>query len=92
MTKRRHKERLTVTVDPALVQAGNRAVRAGLADSLSAWVNAALAEQVAKDARRKAMDEAIAAYEAELGVITPDEVRAQMAADRRNARRVRRSA
>ncbi len=37
------KERLTITVDPDLVKAGKRAVAAGQADSLSAWVAAALA-------------------------------------------------
>jgi len=86
MTKRHTKERLTVTVDPALVQAGNRAVRAGLADSLSAWVNAALVQQVERDAQRRAAHEAIAAYEAEFGAITDADVRAVDEADRREAR------
>ncbi len=90
MTKREHKERMTVTVDPALVRAGNQAVKAGLSASLSAWVNAALVEQVARDVQRKALEHAIEAYEAEFGVITPEEMRTQLAADRRNARRVRR--
>jgi len=36
------KRRLTVTVDPELVEAGNRAVAEGKADSLSGWVNGAL--------------------------------------------------
>jgi len=90
MTKRLHKERLTVTVDPALVRAGNRAVRAGAAESLSAWVNAALVEQVAKDERMKALGAAIQAYEAEYGVISEADIRAQLSADQRNARRVRR--
>lgn len=85
MTKRHTKERLTVTVDPALVQAGNRAVRAGLADSLSAWVNAALVEQAARDAQKRAAKEALAAYEAEYGAITDEEVREQLEADRRTA-------
>lgn len=89
MTKRHTKERLTVTVDPSLVQAGNRAVRAGRADSLSAWVNTALAEHVAKEERRIAMDEAIAAYEAEFGVITEAEMHAQEEADRREAQQRR---
>jgi hypothetical protein len=85
MTKRQTKERLTVTVDPALVQAGNRAVRSGLAESLSAWVNAALVQQVERDAQRRAAREAIAAYEAEFGAITDADVRAQEEADRRTA-------
>jgi len=86
MTKRQLKERLTVTVDPALVQAGSRAVRVGLAESLSAWVNAALVQQVARDEQKRAAAEAIAAYEAEFGAITDADVRAVEERDRREAR------
>jgi hypothetical protein len=86
MTKRHTKERLTVTVDPELVKAGDRAVRAGLAESLSAWVNAALVHQVQRDAQRRAANEAIAAYEAEFGAITDADVRAVEERDRREAR------
>jgi hypothetical protein len=81
----RRKERLTVTVDAELVVAGNRAVRAGDADSLSGWVNDALAEREAKDRRLRAMAEAVAAYEAEFGVITDEEMAAQKRADQRAA-------
>ena len=45
MTKR--KERLTVTVDAELIAVGNSAVEQGAADSLSAWVNEALAARAA---------------------------------------------
>ena len=45
--KQHRKERLTVTVDLALVQAGQDAVAAGRAESVSAWVNLALAERAA---------------------------------------------
>ena len=86
------KERLTVTVDPALVQAGADAVAAGLAESLSAWVNLALAERAAKERRLRAMGEAIAAYEAEFGAISAAELEAQARADRRSARVVRSAA
>ena len=79
------KARLTVTVDAELVAAGNRAVAAGRAKSLSGWVNLALAEREAKERRLKALSEAIAAYEEEHGVITDEEVRAQARLDRRNA-------
>ena len=41
----RRKLRLTVTVDPELVEAGHRAVAGGDADSLSGWVSEALAEE-----------------------------------------------
>ena len=87
-----NKERLTVTVDPDLVQAGSDAVAAGRAESLSAWVNLALAERVAKERRLRAMGEAIAAYEAEFGAITADELAAQQRADRGSARVVRSAA
>ena len=83
------KERLTVTVDPALVQAGNQAVAGGYAESLSAWVSLALAERAAKERRLRAMGKAIAAYEAEFGAITAEELAAQERADRRFARVVR---
>jgi hypothetical protein len=43
------KQRLTVTVDPNLVEAGTRAVAEGEAESLSGWVSIALAEKVRRD-------------------------------------------
>jgi hypothetical protein len=73
------KERLTVTVDPHLVEAGNQAVAAGTAESLSAWVNLALAERAAKERRLRALGEAVAAYERDFGVITDAEIEAQPA-------------
>lgn len=83
MTSR--KERLTVTVDPDLVSAGNDAVAAGRAPSLSAWVNLALSERAAKDRRLRAMADAVTAYEAEHGVISAQEMAAQRRADQRAA-------
>ena len=83
------KERLTVTVDPHLVQAGNDAVAEGRVDSLSAWVNLALGERAAKERRLRALSEAVAAYETEFGVITPAETTAQERADRASARVIR---
>lgn len=68
------KERLSVSVDAELVAEGKAAVAAGHHDSLSAWVSAALREQSAHDRRLRAMDEWIAAYEAEHGVITEEEM------------------
>ena len=79
------KARLTVTVDADLIKAGNRAVAAGRAKSLSSWVNLALAERVALEERLRAMAEAVAAYEAEHGVMTPDELSAQQRRDARDA-------
>ena len=79
------KQRMTVSVDPEIVRAGNEAVASGRASSLSAWVSAALTERVAHERRLIAMAEAIAKYEAEFGVITEEEMAAQLAADERDA-------
>jgi hypothetical protein len=83
MTKR--KERLTVTVDRALVRAASAAVAAGRADSVSGWVNSALEDRVLRERRLAAMADAIAAYEARFGTITLEELLAQERADRRSA-------
>jgi hypothetical protein len=79
------KERLTVTVDPDLIEAGNQAVAAGLAESLSGWVNAALVERVIRDRRLQSLSDAIAAYEADHGQITADEMATQARRDREEA-------
>jgi len=83
------KSRLTVTIDPHLVKAGQAAVAAGQADTFSAWVNAALTEQATRQRRLDALGDAIASYEAEFGVITAEELTAQAKADRPAARVVR---
>ncbi len=77
------KERLTVTVDGALLRAANEAVAAGRADSLSGWVNLALAERAAKERRLLAMSDAVAAYEARYGAISDRELAEQARIDRR---------
>ena len=74
-----------MTIDRALLQAGADAVKAGQADSLSSWVNVALAERVAKERRLRAMAEAVALYEAEFGAISDAELLAQERADQRAA-------
>jgi glycerol dehydrogenase-like iron-containing ADH family enzyme len=79
------KQRLTVTVDPDLVEAGNRAVTSGAADSLSAWVSTALAEKARRDAQLTQLRQAIADYEAEFGEITAEEIASQQRADREDA-------
>ena len=79
------KERITVTLDRALVAAANAAVAAGRADSLSAWVNLALAEHVAKERRLVALSKLIEEYEADYGVITPEELALREREDRRKA-------
>lgn len=83
------KERLTVTVDPELVEAGNQAVAAGHASSLSAWVNEALTVRAERDRRLEALATAIAGYEADHGEITAAEMAAQQHSDREAATVVR---
>jgi hypothetical protein len=83
------KERLTVTVDPDLVEAGNQAVADGLADSLSAWVNAALVDRTLRDRRLQSLSKAISAYEMTHGEIKTDEMTAQARRDRESAEVVR---
>jgi uncharacterized protein YllA (UPF0747 family) len=79
------KERLTVTVNPAFIEAGNDAVSEGRAESLSAWVNAALAEKVAKERRLVALAQAVSAYEERFGAISVQELTDQARADRESA-------
>jgi nucleotide-binding universal stress UspA family protein len=83
MTQR--KRRLTVTVDPDLVEAGNRAVASGAAGSLSLWVSTALAERARRDEQLARLQDAIADYEAEFGEITPEEIASQRRTDRDDA-------
>ena len=78
-----------MTVDRALIRAGSEAVAAGLADSLSGWVNLALSDRAAKERRLRALAEAVEAYEAEFGVISEAEMMAQALADARSAILVR---
>lgn len=79
------KARVTVTLDRELIDEGNAAVAAGRAASLSAWINEVLEEHRGHERRLTALSLAIAEYEAEYGVITPEEVAAQEREDRRNA-------
>ena len=83
MTQR--KERVTVTVDPHLITAGNKAVAEGRADSLSGWVNAALVDRAARDRRLEALAGAIADYEAEYGEISDEEMTTVQRADHETA-------
>jgi glycerol dehydrogenase-like iron-containing ADH family enzyme len=83
------KSRLTVTVDPELVEAGQRAVAAGQADSVSGWVSAALEDRVVRDRKLALLAAAVADYEDEFGEITDEEIARQQRADREDARVVR---
>ena len=74
-----------MTVDPEVIEAGNRAVAAGLADSLSGWVNNALSEKAEHETLLENGRKAIAAYEAEFGKITEEEMAEQRRIDHENA-------
>jgi Arc/MetJ-type ribon-helix-helix transcriptional regulator len=83
------KKRITITVDPAVVEAGNRAVATGKYSSLSDWANRALVAQTEHDDSMTALSEVIAGWEAEFGVITKEEMEEQARKDREAARKVR---
>jgi hypothetical protein len=68
------RERLSASVDPELLAAGHTAVAEGRAESLSAWVNDALKLKADHDRRMSALDAFLAAFEAEHGQITRDEI------------------
>jgi hypothetical protein len=71
-----------VTIDRELLRAGSAAVAAGRAESLSGWINLALAERVTKERRLRALADALTAYEAAHGAISEQELVAQARADR----------
>jgi hypothetical protein len=83
------KQRLTVTVDPELIEAGQRAVESGQAESVSGWVSAALADKIRRDRKLALLAAAVADYEKEFGEISTEEIVAQRRADRRDATVVR---
>ncbi|HEY3252740.1 MAG TPA: hypothetical protein VGJ91_02290 [Polyangiaceae bacterium] len=69
------KQRLSASVDAAVLAAAQAAVTDGRAANISAWVNEALHRQVEHDRRMKALDEFLLVYENEHGVITDEEIR-----------------
>lgn len=83
------KQRLTVTVDPELVEAGRRAVASGEAESVSGWVSAALEDRIRRDQQLSLLATAIADFEDEFGEITAEEIAVQRRADRQAATVVR---
>jgi len=68
------KQRLSATVDAAVLAAAQAAVADGRAANISAWVNEALHRQAEHDRRMKALDDFLLGYEKEHGVITDDEI------------------
>ena len=79
------KQRITVTVDPDLIDAGQRAVESGQAESVSGWVSTALEEKIRRDRKLALLAAAVADYEHEFGEITAEEIHAQERADREDA-------
>jgi Arc/MetJ-type ribon-helix-helix transcriptional regulator len=79
------KSRLSVTVDADLIAAVHAAVAVGAADSLSAWVSDALRLKLEHDRRLRGLDDFIAAYEAEHGEITDEEMEAAVRSMRERA-------
>jgi Arc/MetJ-type ribon-helix-helix transcriptional regulator len=80
------KQRLSASVDADLIEAAERAVERGQAETVSAWVNDALRLKLEHERRLEALAEFIVDYEAEHGEITPEEMR--MAARRARSRAV----
>jgi hypothetical protein len=72
------KQRLSASVDSELIEAAEKAVARGHAESVSSWVNEALSLKLAQDRRLEALAAFVAVYEKEHGEITPEEI--QMAA------------
>src|SRR5882724_1954424 len=68
------KQRLSASIDAAVMAAAQAAVTAGRAANVSAWVNEGLHRQAEHDRRMQALDDFLLAYEAEHGVITDVEL------------------
>lgn len=83
------KQRLTVTVDPELIEAGHQAVRSGEAESVSGWVSAALSDRIRRDQKLSLLAAAITDFEDEFGEVTAEEIAHQRRADRSQATVVR---
>jgi hypothetical protein len=68
------KQRLSASVDAAVLAAAHAAVSEGRATNVSAWVNDALHRQAEHDGRLRAMDAFLQSYEAKHGAITEQEI------------------
>src|SRR5438552_3893876 len=80
------KERLSASVDSALIRAAEQAVKRGLAASVSAWVNEALQLKLDQERRLASLAAFVSAYQQEHGEISPEEIR--LATRRARARAV----
>jgi Arc/MetJ-type ribon-helix-helix transcriptional regulator len=83
------KQRLSASVDADLLRAAETAAKRGRVPTVSAWVNDALRLKLEHDRRLQALSAFMAAYEAEHGVITPDEIESAQRAARSRAVPVR---
>lgn len=86
---RRSKARITITLDRDQLRAIRAAVRSGRADSVSGFVSGAVARETEALARLEAGRAAVAAYEAEFGAFTHEELERHVRLDRARATRVR---
>ncbi len=68
------KGRLSASIDADLLAAAQAAVSAGRAASVSDWVGSAMRRQLQHEARLTSLAAFVAAYEAEHGVITEEEM------------------
>lgn len=68
------KQRLSASVDADLIAAGQAAVAAGTADTLSSWVSDALRRQADHDRRLAALGDVLAEFEAEHGALSDAEI------------------
>jgi Arc/MetJ-type ribon-helix-helix transcriptional regulator len=87
--KRAKKARVTITVDAELVRAAEAAVVDGRAESLSAFVNQAVAKELERQRGKQALGAAIAAYEAKYGAISDDDIQARVRENKQRALVVR---
>lgn len=86
------KLRLSASVDADLLEAAEAAAARGEVATLSSWVNDALRMKLEHDQRLRALGTFISSYEAEHGVITPEEVAAAQRRMQARAVRIRRPA
>ena len=87
-----NKQRVTVTVDEALLDAANAAVSEGRARSVSEWIGEAMVQRHDRDLRLAVLSRLVADYEAEHGFITDDEIAEQAHQDRDTAASLRAAA
>lgn len=69
------KQRLSASVDAELIAAAEAAVAAGHAESVSAWVNAAMRRHREHEEHLRALDTFVEVFESEQGVIDAQEIR-----------------